>query len=107
MKIWGNDLKVGDEVYYIRSFKIEKDKIASRDNLSFRMPSWITEENGDRLFVNDWYYTEKEDLFTYNVIEDLKKEIMDEIERKKKEIDLMLVRIPILTSKLEKLNEFK
>lgn len=107
MKIWGNALNIGDEVYYIENFKIKKDKISLRDDYTFRMPSWITEENRDRLFVNDWYYTEKEDLFTYNVVENLKKKAVDEIERKKEEVKFMNLRICVLINNLEKLNEFK
>ena len=45
MKIWGNDLKVGDNIYYEYDYDIRQSTVKERDEKSFRMPSLIL-ENG-------------------------------------------------------------
>ena len=70
MKIWGNHLKVGDTIYYEYDFCIKQSTIKERDEKSFRMPSLIM-ETGDRIFVNNYYYTEKQEVID-NIFEELK-----------------------------------
>ena len=45
MKIWGNDLKVGDTIYYEYDFDIRQSTVKERDTKTFKMPSLIM-ENG-------------------------------------------------------------
>lgn len=84
MKIWADNVKVGDEIWYKSSVGFRFSKVIQKDFKTFLMPSLIM-ENRDRLFVNEWVYENKEDiseeeietLITYqeSVIKECEKEI--------------------------------
>lgn len=103
MKIWGNDLNVGQKFYYIDDFEIKYGEVKEIDKKTFRMPSIITDLM-DRVFVNQYYYTEREEVIE-NLIETLRANInknLEDIEFERKVLDS---RKTILNVKLQKLNE--
>ena len=53
MKIWGNDLKIGDIIYYECDFEIKYSRIINRDHTN-KMPNLVL-ENGDTLPINQYY----------------------------------------------------
>lgn len=105
MKIWGNNLKVGDTIYYEYDFEIRQSTVKEKDTKSFRMPSLIM-ENGNRIFVNSYYYTEKQEVID-NLIDELKNRCINKLNDIKKEKDLLKYREVIINDKLNKLNEFR
>lgn len=103
MKIWGNDLKVGQKIYYIGDFEIKYGEIKEIDTRTFKMPSIITDLR-DRLFVDQYYYTEKDEVIE-NLVETLRANInknLEDIEIEKKILDSKKF---ILNTKLQKLTE--
>lgn len=103
MKIWGNDLTVGQKFYYIDDFEIKYGEVKEIDKKSFKMPSIITDLM-DRVFVNQYYYTERDEVIE-NLVETLRANInknLEDIEFEKKTLDS---RKTILNVKLQKLNE--
>lgn len=104
MKIWGNDLKVGDTIYYISDFDIRKSTVKTRDDMSFRMPSYIM-ENGDRIFVNDYYYTEKEEVID-NVITSLKDKCKKSLSDISAQMDVLKAREIVLKNKYKEIENF-
>jgi hypothetical protein len=68
------------------------------------MPSLIL-ENKDRIFVNQYYYTDKQEMIN-DVIEDLKIKCNEEILSLNKTILVKTLMRVNLEKKLEKLNEF-
>jgi hypothetical protein len=68
------------------------------------MPSLIL-DNNDRIFVNQYYYTDKEEMIN-DVIEDLKVKCNEEILSLNKDILVKTLMRVNLEKKLEKLNEF-
>ena len=84
MKIWADNVKVGDSFWYRSSQGFSFSKVVKKDFKTFLMPSLIM-ENGDRVFVNEWVYEDKRDIskeeidtmITYykSVIEDCEIEI--------------------------------
>lgn len=103
MKIWGNDLKVGQKFYYIDDFEIKYGEVKEIDKTSFRMPSIITDLM-DRVFVNQYYYTEREEVIE-NLVETLRANInknLEDIEFEKNILDSKKI---ILNVKMQKLNE--
>lgn len=105
MKIWGNNLKVGDTIYYEYDFEIRQSTVKEKDTKSFRMPSLIM-ENGNRIFVNSYYYTEKQEVID-NLIDELKNRCVNKLNDIKKEQELLKYREVIINDKLNKLNNFK
>ena len=53
MKIWGDNLKVGDTIWYEYDYDIRQSTVKKRDTKTFMMPSLIL-ANGNRIFVNDY-----------------------------------------------------
>lgn len=105
MKIWGsNDLKVGDTIYYEYDCDIRQSTVKERDGKTFKMPSLIM-ENGDRIFVNSYYYTEKQEVID-NVLEDLKLRCKTKLEDTKKQIQLLKFTETIISDKLKKIEEY-
>lgn len=103
MKIWGNDLTVGQKFYYIDDFEIKYGEVKEIDKKSFKMPSIITDLM-DRVFVNQYYYTEREEVIE-NLVETIRANInknLEDIEFEKKVLDSKKT---ILNVKLQKLNE--
>lgn len=103
MKIWGNDLKVGQKIYYIDDFEIKYGEVKEIDKKSFKMPSIITDLM-DRLFVNQYYYTEKEEVIE-NLVERLRTHINKNLEDIEFEKKVLNSKKTILNVKLQKLNE--
>lgn len=101
MKIWGNDIQVGQEIYYERGFEIKHSEVVERDNKTFRLPSLIL-ENGDRLFVNDWYYTEKQDIID-DLVESLKEKCKSSISILDEDIALLKAKKFELENRLKNL----
>ena len=103
MKIWGNNLKVGQKIYYIDNFEIKYGEVKEIDTKTFKMPSILTDLM-DRLFVNQYYYTEKEEVIE-NLVETLKNNInknLEDIEFEKKVLESKRIELSV---KLQKLNE--
>ena len=103
MKIWGNDLTVGQKLYYIDDFEIKYGEVKEIDKKSFRMPSIITDLM-DRVFVNQYYYIEREEVIE-NLVETLRANInknLEDIEFEKNILDSKKI---ILNVKMQKLNE--
>ena len=104
MKIWGNDLKVGDNIYYEYDYDIRQSTVKERDEKSFRMPSLIM-ENGNRIFVNDYYYTEKQEVID-NILENLKNRCKSKLEEIDKQQNLLKFSKTIFEDKLKDLDKF-
>lgn len=105
MKIWGNDLKVGDTIYYEYDYDIRQSTVKERDGKTFKMPSLIM-ENGDRIFVNSYYYTEKQEVVD-NVLEDLKLRCKTKLEDTKKQIQLLKFTETTINDKLKEIEKFE
>ena len=104
MKIWGNDLKVGDTIYYEYDYDIRQSTVKERDEKSFRMPSLIL-ENGNRIFVNDYYYTEKQEVID-NILENLKNRCKSKLEEIDKQQNLLKFSKIVIEDKLKELDKF-
>lgn len=104
MKIWGNHLKVGDTIYYEYDFDIRQSTVKERDEKSFRMPSLIM-ENGDRIFVNNYYYTEKQEVID-NILEELKDRCKSKLEDIDKQQKILKFSKSIIEDKLKELDKF-
>lgn len=104
MKIWGNDLKVGDTIYYEYDYDIRQSTVKERDTKTFRMPSLIL-ENGDRLFVNDYFYTEKQEMID-NILEDVKNKCKSKLEDIDKQQKILKFSKSIIEDKLKELDKF-
>lgn len=104
MRIWGNHLKVGDTIYYEYDYDIRQSTVKERDTKTFRMPSLIM-ENGDRIFVNDYYYTEKQEVID-NILEDLKNKCKSKLEDIDKQQNLLKFSKLVIEDKLKELDEF-
>lgn len=105
MKIWGNNLNVGDTIYYEYDLDIRKSTVKEKDTKSFRIPSLIL-ENGNRIFVNEYYYTEKQEVID-NLIDDLKNRCENKLNDIKKEQELLKYKERIINEKLNELKNFK
>ena len=104
MKIWGNHLKVGDTIYYEYDLDIQKSTVKERDTKTFKMPSLILED-GNRIFVNDYYYTEKQEVID-NMLQELKDRCKSKLEDIDKEQKLLKISKSIIEYKLKKLDKF-
>ena len=104
MKIWGNHLKVGDTIYYEYDYDIRQSTVKERDEKSFRMPSLIM-ENGNRIFVNDYYYTEKQEVID-NILEELKNKCKSKFEEIDKQQNLLKFSKLVIEDKLKELDKF-
>lgn len=104
MKIWGNHLKVGDTIYYEYDYDIRQSTVKERDEKSFRMPSLIM-ENGDRVFVNNYYYTEKQEVID-NLLPELKERCQDKLDDIKKQKQLLEFSETVIKDKLKELDKF-
>jgi hypothetical protein len=105
MKIWGNDLEIGQDIYYEDNYEIKQGKVIEKDFKTFRMPSLIL-DNKDRIFVNKYYYTDKQEMIN-EVIEDLKIKCNEEILSLNKSILIKTLLRTSLENKLKKLNEYE
>lgn len=105
MKIWGNDLEIGQDIYYEDNYEIKQGKVIEKDFKTFRMASLIL-DNKDRIFVNKYYYTDKQEMIN-EVIEDLKIKCNEEILSLNKSILIKTLLRTSLENKLKKLNEYE
>lgn len=105
MKIWGNDLEIGQDIYYEDNYEIKQGKVIEKDFKTFRMPSLIL-DNKDRIFVNKYYYTDKQEMIN-EVIEDLKIKCNEEILSLNKSILIKTLLRTSLENKLKKMNEYE
>lgn len=104
MKIWGNHLKVGDTIYYEYDYDIRQSTVKERDTKTFRMPSLIMED-GNRIFVNDYYYTEKQEVID-NILEELKDRCKYKLEDIDKQQKLLKFSKSVIEDKLKELDKF-
>ena len=74
MKIWANDLKIGDSFYYIRNLEIKHATIIDHDKGPLTKMSYWNLDNDETLFVNQYVYTSEEELID-EVIDKLKEDI--------------------------------
>lgn len=104
MKIWGNHLEVGDTIYYEYDLDIKQSTIKYRDVKSFRMPSFIM-ENGDRIFVNGYYYTKKQEAID-NLLDELKNKCKRKLDETTKQMEYLKHTVTMLNYKLKNLENF-
>lgn len=104
MKIWGNKLNIGDNIYYIMDYEIRQGKIVNIDTTTFRMKSMIT-HLGDRIFVNQYYYTEKQEVID-ELLEHLKTKCKLDIIIQQQKLKESELKIKYINDKLKKLNNF-
>lgn len=104
MKIWGDNLKVGDTIWYEYDYDIRQSTVKKRDTKTFMMPSLIL-ENGNRIFVNDYYYTEKQEVID-NIVEDLKDRCKSKLEEIDKQQKLLHFSKIVIEDKLKELDKF-
>lgn len=104
MKIWGDNLKVGDTIWYEYDYDIRQSTVKKRDTKTFMMPSLIM-ENDNRLFVNDYYYTEKQEVID-NIVEDLKDRCKSKLEEIDKQQKLLQFSKIVIEDKLKELDKF-
>lgn len=104
MKIWGNNLNVGDTIYYEYDFEIKQSTVKAKDTESFKMPSLIM-ENGDRIFVNSYYYTEKQEVID-NLVKEIQTRCLNKLDEIKKEQKHLTFRETIIKDKLKELRKF-
>lgn len=104
MKIWGDNLKVGDTIWYEYDYDIRQSTVKKRDTKTFMMPSLIL-ENGNRIFVNDYYYTEKQEVID-NIVEDLKDRCKSKLEEIDKQQKLLQFSKIVIEDKLKELDKF-
>ena len=104
MKIWGNELKVGDTIYYEYDLDIRQSTVKERDTKTFKMPSLIM-ENGDRIFVNDYYYTSKQEAID-NILDELKYRCKRKLDETTKQQEYLKHTITMLNYKLKELDKF-
>jgi hypothetical protein len=104
MKIWGNHLKVGDTIYYEYDYDIRQSTVKERDTKTFKMPSLIM-ENGNRIFVNDYYYTEKQEVID-NILEELKDRCKSKLEDIDKQQKILNFSKSVIEDKLKELDKF-
>ena len=104
MKIWGNNLKIGDTIYYEYNFDIRQSTVKEIDTKTFKMPSLIL-ENGNRIFVNSYYYTEKQEVID-NILEELKNRCKSKLEEIDKEQKLLKFSKSFFEDKLKELDKF-
>ena len=62
-------------------------------------------ENGDRIFVNDYYYTEKQEVID-NLLLNLKERCQNKLEDIKKEQQLLKFSESVIIDKLKELENF-
>jgi signal peptidase I len=105
MKVWGNDLKIGDSIWYESYYNFKHGIVKKRDDLTFRMSSLIL-NNGDRIFVNSYYYTEREDI-TNEVIDEVINSVKTKINKLNKDKDDIDSSIHLLEERINNLNRFK
>ena len=105
MKIWAIDLKQGDAVWYQHGTEFRYSKVAEKDYLSFKMPSLIM-ENGDRIFVNTYCYTDRSDI-TDEMVDELIEQINKKIKIWEDEIEHRKNMIRMLEFGIRDLEEFK
>lgn len=104
MRIWGNNLKVGDTIYYEYDYDIRQSTVKEIDTKTFKIPSLIF-ENGDKLFVNDYFYTEKQEVID-NILEDIKYKCKSELEDIVKKQKLLEISKSTIEDKLKELDKF-
>ena len=104
MEIWGDNLKVGDTIWYEYDYDIRQSTVKKRDTKTFMMPSLIL-ENGNRIFVNDYYYTEKQEVID-NIVEDLKDRCKSKLEEIDKQQNLLKFSKLVIEDKLKELDKF-
>ena len=105
MKIWANDINIGQKVWYKYIYNFKCGIVKEKDTRTFRMPTLIM-DNGDRIFVNEHVYTEREDLIgepIENMIIHMNSKVND-LENKRKTID---EDIEYVKKQITKLQEFR
>lgn len=68
MKIWANDLKIGDNIWYNWLTEFKNATVVEKIN-SFKMPAFKL-DNDDILFVDQYVYTDRSDI-TNEMIDDM------------------------------------
>ena len=105
MKIDGNDLKVGDIVWYEFAYEYKQGTIKE---ISFNVanPPLIIMDNGDGIFVDDGvFYTEKSDI-TNEMIDEIVFEARNAIRFWNNEIIAASTRIAKTFDKIERMQVF-
>ena len=105
MKIWANDLKIGETVWYEWIWCFKQATVVSIDKRTFSMPTLVF-DNGDKIFVNQYCYTDKSDI-TSEMIDDMLLEAKAKRFEWGEEITLLQTKIDTITKQINDLEKFK
>ena len=105
MKIWANELKVGETVWYEWVFTFKQATVVSIDTKTFAIPTLVF-DNGDKIFINIYCYTDRSDI-TNDMIDDLLRRGKETIWEWGNEITILQTKIDELTKQLNDLEKFK
>ena len=105
MKIWANELKAGETVWYEWVFTFKQATVVSIDTKTFAIPALVF-DNGDKIFINNYCYTDRSDI-TNDMIDDLLIRGKDTIWQWGNEITILQTKINELTKQLNDLEKFK
>ncbi len=97
MKIWANDLKIGDSFYYISNLEIKHATIVDQDKGPLTRMSYWNLDNDEIFFVNHYVYDCEEDL-----IDEVIKEIQEDIDKSELNIQAYKILLDISKEKLHK-----
>ena len=105
MKIWANELKIGETVWYEWVWGFKRATIVSIDKHTFSLPTLVF-DNDDRIFVNQYCYTDRSDI-TNDMIDDIISQGKEKLFEWGEEIKLFQAKIEALTKQLNDLEKFK
>ena len=105
MKIWANDLKIGETVWYEWVWGFKQAKVAEIDKHTFSMPTLVF-DNGDKIFVNQYCYTDRSDI-TNDMIDNILLEAKAKRFEWGEEITLLQTKIDAITKQINDLEKFK
>lgn len=105
MKIWADNVKEGDSFWYKSGIGFKFSKVVKKDFKTFMMPSLLM-ENGDRVFVNEYVYENKEDISTEEIdtLITYQESIIKECE---KEIQTTQMRIARISKDIQELKKLR
>ena len=105
MKLWANKVKVGETIWYEYLWEFKQSTVKEIDTKTYAIPNLIM-NNGDRLFVNTYVYTDKSDI-TVEMIDDILRQGKEKLFELGKKLTLFQTEIDVLTRQLNELENFK
>ena len=104
MKIWANELNVGDNIWYQSGYEFKNATIIEK-SYDFKMPTFKL-DNGELLFVNAYVYTDRMDI-TNELIDDVIDSCNKEVESYTSEIIILSDKIAKMKQHIYKLKQMK